>query len=286
MPAAKPITVNADVTAGDLSEARAEDGRTVNERWFVGTIVALAWIASFGWALRRFALAALDEPTGLVAWLVDAESRGLRPAGWAAAAIAVLLLGAVAWWLWGRIVRRLRGEPRYVSRWAEGPTRYRISRERGIEVTNSSGRWSVPWRAVNGFQETRNLILLRSMDRTQFFIPKRALGDDLDAAMDLMSRSIALRKNLSVIVCNHVLSGTPVRLVELENDGWTLDWQFLCGAGGHQSEDAAIAGLGDVLKRDPSLEEPVEALFPDGGSAERERVGAAWRYAPASLDDS
>lgn len=279
------IAARAEVTARDIAEARAHDGRTVNERWFVGTVVAFAWIASLGWALRRFAIAAVDQPTGALAYLIDAESGNLRPAGWLVTALALAFVVALGWWLWSRIVRRLRGDPEFVARWAPGPTVYRFTRERGIDVENASGCWTVPWDRLDRCGETPELILLRWVNASQLFVPKRAFGDRIDEAKAMIARCMALPDTLPVFVCRHVLSGAPVRLVEFGRDDIEfLDWQFLCGEDGHNAEDAAIVDLGEVLARDKSLREPVDALYPDGGAAERDGVGMPWRYAdsPAS----
>lgn len=273
------IEARADVTARDIAEARAGDGRTINERWFVGTIVALAWIVSFTWALRRYPIAAFAEPTGPLAYLVDGQTGSLRWPGWMAAAIAALFLAALIWWLWGRIVRRERGSPKFVNRWVPGPTVYRIGWDRGIEIRNATGRWTVPWTAFDRWRQTPDLILLRWVNASEIFIPKRALGDRLEEATELIARRLALPDILPVFVCRHVREGAAVRIVEFGcDDIELLDWQFLCGEDDHESEDAAIVDLGDVLARDESLREPVDALYPKGGSAERDGVGMPWRY--------
>lgn len=81
-------------------------------------------------------------------------------------------------------------------------------------------------------------------------------------------------EDCAVITLQGILSGgAPVLYVSHDEDG---GWQFLSGGVARES-DAAVAGLGEIVKGDGTLKELAD--LPGGWFAERARVGEAWRRA-------
>jgi len=74
------------------------------------------------------------------------------------------------------------------------------------------------------------------------------------------------------ITLRRVLRGdAPVLRAARDADG---DWQFLDGAAMTEA-DAAVVGLGEMLRRDPML--AAVASLPPGAAARRDAPGAPWR---------
>jgi hypothetical protein len=71
-----------------------------------------------------------------------------------------------------------------------------------------------------------------------------------------------------------VFGGEPVLLVCHDADDG--GWQFLNG-GASEVEDGAVVGLGEMVKRDPTLLEVAD--LPLGWRAWRTSVGGPWRQA-------
>lgn len=65
----------------------------------------------------------------------------------------------------------------------------------------------------------------------------------------------------------------PILLVA--HDAEDGGWQFLDGSDEVQAEDACVVGLGEVLKRDPSIAELAD--LPYGWIAWRSSNGAPWQ---------
>lgn len=52
----------------------------------------------------------------------------------------------------------------------------------GIEITQPRYRWSVPWSRVGAVEETADFFLVAA-DRVAFYVPRRALDGDAEAAL-------------------------------------------------------------------------------------------------------
>ena len=77
--------------------------------------------------------------------------------------------------------------------------------------------------------------------------------------------------NTAAFCCRHVVEGDPILYVSHDRDG---DWQFLCGCDEHASADCVVLCLGDVVKRDASLN--ALAKMCGGHFAERPSSTAPW----------
>jgi hypothetical protein len=84
-----------------------------------------------------------------------------------------------------------------------------------------------------------------------------------------------------VFVCSHVfIQSRPILLVA-KMDG---DLCFLCGQNHLDSaDDYEAVGLNHILGRDPSIGHLLDKLE-ENHEAERESVGATWRFSPSLPD--
>ncbi len=78
-------------------------------------------------------------------------------------------------------------------------------------------------------------------------------------------------QNTATICCRHVFDGAAILLVTHDEDDGA--WQLLCG-GSHTGEDAVVACLGCMVKREPKLMELGD--LPLGWCADRESVKKPW----------
>jgi hypothetical protein len=77
------------------------------------------------------------------------------------------------------------------------------------------------------------------------------------------------------LVCNHVTDGHPVLLFVHDSDG---DIQFMCGAGGHEADDAKVVGISHLLEHIRSISD-MPTVDP-GFLAERTAPGEDWDVQP------
>jgi hypothetical protein len=83
------------------------------------------------------------------------------------------------------------------------------------------------------------------------------------------------RKELSIIVCEHVITNKrPIKMIVHNHD---KTWECMCGEIDHLDFlDSKVIGLNNLIKFDPSLLQ-IKKL-PVGSIAERERVDCEWKY--------
>ena len=77
--------------------------------------------------------------------------------------------------------------------------------------------------------------------------------------------------NLAVYMCSHVFDSVRPVLLVIHEQG---DFQFMCGASDHGSNDIHVVGVGHLTERDPTLNQCAD--LPEGSEAERSAVGSPW----------
>lgn len=102
-------------------------------------------------------------------------------------------------------------------------------------------------------------------------------------ASDVPKARLVFREapNTAAFVCKHVWNeGAPILYVSHDCDG---DWQFLCGGIHSDSHDALLICLGDVVARDPSVNDV--AGICTSHVAERDRETSPWSIRDETLEN-
>lgn len=80
-------------------------------------------------------------------------------------------------------------------------------------------------------------------------------------------------ENTACFTCRHIIEeGKPILYVGHDDDG---AWQFMCGAEAHETEDAKIVGLLEIVKIDPSVN--VLHEMPLGVCSKRQTPTGEWK---------